>query len=163
MVSKEDLKKIVILSYLTDEMIRTLQPILEVLTFNEGEAVFKEGGTADRFYMLKRGKVLLEQTLSNTVTVSLGSVKPGYSFGWSAMLENGTYSSNAICAETSEVFSAKATSFKKLLNTDHAMGCLIYQSLLRIIKKRHDQRTEQFVRVIRNHPDIKGIVDIYGA
>ncbi len=162
MVPSEDLKQIVILSYLTNDMIATLQPIIELLTFKEGEPVFREGGLADRFYMLKRGKVLLEQTLSDTVMVSLGSVKPGYSFGWSAMLDSETYTSSAVCSETSEVFATRAKNLKNLLDTDHAMGCLIYQSLLRIIKKRHDQRTEQFVRVISNHPDIKGLVDIYG-
>lgn len=159
MVPSENLKQIVILSYLSNEMIAKLQPIIEIVTFNSGDPVFKEGSLADRFFMLKRGKVLLEQTLSDTVTVSLGSVKPGYSFGWSAMLDSETYSSAAVCSETSEVFVTRAKTLKNLLNNDPTMGYLFYQSLLRIIKKRHDQRTEQFVRVISNHPDIKGLVD----
>ena len=163
MVPSEELKQIVILSYLNNDMISKLQPVIEMITIDGGETVFKEGSLADRFYMLKRGKILLEQTLSDTVTVSLGSVKPGYSFGWSAMLESETYSSNAVCSETSEIFVARAKQLKNLLDNDPAMGYLFFQSLLRIIKKRHDQRTEQFIRVISNHPDIKGLVDISGA
>ena len=159
MIPHEDLRQIVILNYLTNDMLLKLQPIIEILTFKGGEPVFRERSLADRFYMLKRGKVLLEQTLSDTVTVSLGSVKPGYAFGWSAMLDSETYTSNAICSEASKVFAIRARNLKHLLDNDPAMGYLFYQSLLRIIKKRHDHRTEQFIRVISNHPDIKGLVD----
>jgi len=54
MISKEDLKKIVILKSLTDDMLEKLIPIVNTTSFNKGEIIFKEGDLADKFYILRR-------------------------------------------------------------------------------------------------------------
>ena len=43
MVSKEDLKQIAMIGYLTDEMIEKMLPIIDVLRFDEQEIIFREG------------------------------------------------------------------------------------------------------------------------
>lgn len=155
MVSRDDLKTIVMLSYLRDYMLEKLVPIVDTLQFNEGELIFRQGDPSDRFFMLKRGKVLLEQNLSNEITVSVGSIKPGYSFGWSSMLEEKPYTSDAACAEFCEVYSVKGRKFQVILDSDPYMGYLFFQRLVRVVKSRLDHRTEQLLRVIKHHPDIK--------
>jgi len=159
MVTKKDLKSIVILGFLTDEMIDTLVPITELFKFDEGEVVFREGDHADTFYMVWRGKILLEQRISEKITISMGAVKPGYAFGWSAILGGETYTSDAVCAEKSEVFAMNGIELTKLLDKDHSMGYRMTQRVLRIIKKRLEIRTEQFLRAIKDHPDIQHLVD----
>ena len=76
MVTIKDLKAIVILGFLTDDMIDKLLPITESLKFDEGEVVFREGENAETFYMVRRGKILLEQRISEKITISIGTVKP---------------------------------------------------------------------------------------
>jgi CRP-like cAMP-binding protein len=159
MVSREDLKRILVLRYLSDEMLDKIIPIVDILYFDEREVIFKEGDKGIRFYLLKRGKVVLEKRISDKLSFSAGSVKPGYSFGWSAMLEEGEYTLNAIAAEPCEVFSVSGEKIKKLLNEDHSMGYILNQGLLRVLKKRLDHRTEQFIRVLTQHPDIKSLDD----
>ena len=107
LINTEDLKRIVILSYLTDDMLDKIVPIIDMLKFDEREAIFREGDIASRFYMLRRGKILLEKRISDKITVSVGSVKAGFSFGWSAMLDGGQYTSDAICSEPCEIFSVR--------------------------------------------------------
>jgi len=158
MVPKEDLKQIVILGYLDDQMLEKLQPFIDLLIFHENDVVFREEDMADRFYMLKRGKILLEKQISEKITISVGSVKAGFSFGWSSMLDGESYTTDAICAETCEVFSVKRERLLNLLSTDHSMGYLMTQRLLRVVKKRLDHRTEQFLRAIKNHPDMKALL-----
>ena len=156
MVIKDDLKQIVILRYLKDEMLEKLLPHVEMQTYEEGSVIFREGDLGVTFYMLKRGKVLLEQKISDTVRVSVGSIKPGYSFGWSAMLGGGeSYTLEAICVEECEVFSISREAIKRLLDDDHSMGYHLMQRILVVVKKRLDRRTEQFLRVMTAHPDIK--------
>ena len=160
MVVKDDLKQIVILGYLTDEMLEKLLPYVELQTFEEGSVIFREGDLGVTFYMLKRGKVLLEQKISDKVRVSVGSIKPGYSFGWSAMLGGEEpYTLEAICVEECEVFSIRKEAIKRLLDDDHSMGYYLMQRILAVVKKRLDRRTEQFLRVISVHPDIKPLSD----
>jgi CRP/FNR family cyclic AMP-dependent transcriptional regulator len=159
MVIKKDLKAIVILGFLSDSMIDKLLPITELLKYDESEVVFREGEKAETFYLVRRGKILLEQRISEKITISMGAVKPGYAFGWSAMLGGTTYTSDAVCAEKSEVFSINGIALTRLLDKDHSMGYKMTQRVLRIIKKRLEIRTEQFLRAIKDHPDIQHLVE----
>jgi len=154
MIARQDLQKIVMLGFLSDDMLDRLIPITDVLLFDDKEYVFRQGDKADRFYMLKQGKVLLEQRISDKVTVSLSAIKPGYSFGWSAMLDEEQYTSDALCAEPCRIFTFREEKIKALLQKDHSMGFIMSQRLLRIIKKRYDIRTEQFIRTVKQHSDL---------
>ncbi len=160
MVTRQDLKQIVILSYLADPMLDKLLPYIRLVKVEEGDVIFKEGDPGEIFYMVKQGKIVLEQRISDKIRVSVASVKSGYSFGWSAML--GTvepYTLDAICAEASEVFSINQRDIRKLLEEDHTMGYLLMQRIVVVVKNRLDRRTEQFLKVITAHPDIKPLMD----
>lgn len=160
MVSNEDLKKIIMLSYLKDEMLEKLIPLVDTLNFEVREGVFREGEKADRFYMLKRGKVLLEKRMSDKITVSVGSVKQGHVFGWSAIFDDDAYyTSDAVCAESCEVLSIKNRKLRKILDNDPQMGYIFIQRILRTLKSRLDHRTTQFLKAIQNHPEIQALIE----
>ncbi len=160
MVPIEELKEIVIMTYLEDDMLARVGASVDVLSFHDQEVIFRQGDVADRFYMVKRGKVLLEQTMTELVTVSVGSIKSGYAFGWSTMIEEGHYTTDAVCTEPCEIFSIRGNQLRKLCAQDPQMGFLLSQRLLIILKKRYDHRTEQFLKVIQHHPDMKGLFKI---
>ena len=61
MVSLEELKQIVLMRYLTDAMLENLRSHIDILHFVQEEVIFREGDKANRLYLLKRGKVLLEK------------------------------------------------------------------------------------------------------
>ena len=157
MISREDLKQIVMLTYLTDPMLDRFAQIVDLLRFDKDEIIFREKEPSTRFYMLKAGRVLLEQRISDHVTVCVAAVKPGFSFGWSAMMENETYTLDAVCEEPSEVFSFTSEKFRKLFEQDPELGLRVHQRLLVIIKKRLDVRTKQFRKAIMHHPDIQSL------
>ena len=154
MVTREDLKQIVMLTYLTDSMLDNLAQIIDILKFDMDEILFRENEPAERFYMLISGNVLLEQRISGEVTAIIASIKPGLSFGWSAMIKDSLYTSDAVCAEPSEIYSFKQSKVQKLFAQDPEMGFRFYQRLLVIIKNRLDYRTDQFRQAIMNHPDM---------
>ena len=66
-------------------MLDKLVAEVSVLKLREKEVIFDEGLEALKFYMLLNGKILLEKRISEKITVSLGAIKPGYAFGWSAI------------------------------------------------------------------------------
>jgi CRP/FNR family cyclic AMP-dependent transcriptional regulator len=163
MISKDELRRIVILGYLKDSMLEKLITIVERAHVDERQYVFRQGDSAEKFYMLSHGKVLLEQRISEKMTVSIESVRPGYSFGWSGMMTGGIepysrYTSDAISTESSELFILKGEDLNNLLDQDHHMGYLIGQRLTRVIARRLRHRTEQFVRIIKQHPDIDNLI-----
>jgi CRP-like cAMP-binding protein len=163
MITKDELRRIVILGYLKDSMLEKLITIVERAHVDEREYIFRQGDSAEKFYMLSRGKVLLEQRISDKMTVSIESVRPGYSFGWSGLMTGGIepysrYTSDAISTETSELFVLKGEDLNNLLDEDLHMGYLVSQRLTRVIASRLRHRTEQFVRIIKQHPDIDNLI-----
>lgn len=157
MVTSDDLKQIVMLTYLSDPMLENLARITDVLTFDKDEIIFRQYEPAERYYMMRSGNIILEQQITEKVTTCIGAIKPGFSFGWSAMIEDGTYTADAVCVETSQVFSFKRSKVSKLFAQDPEMGLRFYRRLLVIIKKRLDIRTEQFREAIKNHPDMQAL------
>ena len=155
MITRESLKHIVMLTYLTDPMLDKLAHIVDFLKFDKGEIIFREKEPAGRFYMLKAGHIILEQRISEQLTACIASIKPGFSFGWSAMMDNATYTVDAVCEAPSEAFSFKSERFRMLIQQDPELGLRIYQRLMVIIKKRLDIRTEQFRQAIMHHPDMQ--------
>ena len=158
MVTRVDVHDIVIFSYLTEDMIKRLLPEIELLRFGEGEIIFRAGDPADMFYSLKRGKILLEQRISEKVTISMGTVKPGYSFGWSSMLGDEKFTLDTVCGEPCEVLRIRAKTLFQMIEQDHSMGYLFMHRLLHMLRRRLDFRTELFLKLIRNHPDIEPLV-----
>ena len=153
-VSQKDVEDIIILSYLTDDMIKKLLPEIDLLRFSEGEIIFRKGDKADMFYSLKRGKILLEQRISEKITISMGTVKPGYSFGWSALLGDKEFTLDTVCGEPCEIFSFKAQKLFEMIEQDYEMGYRIMHRLLHMVRRRLDGRTELLMNVILDHPDI---------
>ena len=158
MATKESLRSIQILEDLTDEMLDKLLPFIETHHFEERDTIFREGERTGKFYMLKKGKVLLEKRISSKITISIASIKPGFSFGWSAMLDE-PLRLDAICSEPSVIYALNAKETFQLMEQDTHMGYLINKNLIRIVQRRLDLRTEQFSRVISRHPHIQPLLD----
>ena len=157
-VAREDLKQIFMLRYLRDEMLDKLIPITRLVHFEKRELIFRQGDESRYFYMLKEGKVILEQRITDKIAVSVSAIKPGYSFGWSAMLDGEEYTIDAVCAEPCKVFTLRDKEIKALFEEDHSLGFIMSQRLLRIIKKHYDIRTEQFLKTLRHHPEISNLL-----
>ena len=158
MIAREDLKQIIMLRHLSDDMLDKLIPITELLHFDKRELIFRQGEKSQRFYMLKEGKVILELRITDKIAVSLSAIKSGNSFGWSAMMDGEVYTIDAVCAEPCKVFSFQSEKIKALFEQDHSLGFIMSQRLLEIVKKRYDTRTEQFVKTLRHHPEISNLL-----
>lgn len=154
MISVDELHKIYLVQNLSDEQLESLSSILERRFLEEKEVIFEQNQQADNFYMLKRGKVLLRVDISASTTISLGAVKPGYSFGWSSLLGDNAYTSHAVCVEPSELFVAPGAKLMELLDQDHTMGYLVMQGVVRILENRLRRRTEQLLKTMRKQMEI---------
>jgi CRP-like cAMP-binding protein len=160
MVSTEDLKKIMLFENLTDGMLVQLAPMVQTESLEERQIIYEPGNAADRFYSLKRGKVLLEAELAPAIIISLGAIKSRYSFGWSALLPSASHTSYAVCAEPSEIFVIPGDKFLALLDGDSTMGYMVMQKAAAILENRLERRTAQFLKVISKHPEIGTLLGV---
>ena len=92
------------------------------------------------------------------MTACVSAIKPGFSFGWSAMIREATaYTVQAVCIAPSETFSFKEQKIRALFEQDPMMGLRMHERFLVIVKKRLDVRTRQFREAIKNHPDMQSL------
>lgn len=160
MVPIDDLKKITVLDNLTQSMLESMRPLTQLNLFGEGHVIFEEGQAADYFYMLLKGKVILEVEASEVIMISLEAIKPGYSFGWSALFPGSKYKAYAICVEPCEMMTVSGGSFLELLDKDHTIGYKFMKRVVRILKGRVERRTGQFVKVMSKHPDLQKLMGL---
>jgi CRP-like cAMP-binding protein len=104
--------------------------------------------------------VLLEAELAPTIIISVGAIKPGYSFGWSALFSSGARTSYAVCGEPSEILVVPGNKLSDLLDRDQTMGFLVMKKAARILENRLDRRTAQFLKVITKHSEIRALLGL---
>jgi CRP-like cAMP-binding protein len=56
MLSYDDLRDIIILNHLTDEMLDAVIPHLDILQYEEEDVIFQEGDPADRMFFFEAGQ-----------------------------------------------------------------------------------------------------------
>jgi len=160
MVSMEDIKAIYLLEGLNEQLLEKICPMTEARQFKERDVIFEEGDRAENFYMLKRGKILLEVEVAKQIIISLGSIKSGYSFGWSSLIPDSSHTSYAVCSEDCEVLFTPGKEFLEILKEDHASGYWFMNEVMKILKNRLDRRTGQFLKVMTKHPDIQKLLGL---
>ena len=157
MISKEDFRNNMVFADLTDEMLDKLIPLAQELHIEEREYVFKEGDTVENLYVIKRGTVLIEQRLTDKMTVTAGTVTVGEAFGFSSLFEEGTYSTNAVCADQCTLIVLNGEAVMDLLKKDHTMGFFVMKNINVVFGTRIQRRTEQFLRAVTSHPEIHAL------
>ena len=160
MVSIEDLKRISVLDNLTRPMLEDMRPLAQLNIFGERHVIYEEGQKADHFYMLLTGKVILEVEASEVIMISLEAIKPGYSFGWDALIPGSKYNAYAICVEPCEMIAVPGGKFLEFLDRDHTIGYKFMKRVASILKRRVERRTGQFLKVMSKHPDLQKLMGL---
>jgi CRP-like cAMP-binding protein len=159
MISREDFRNNIIFAHLTDEMLDKLIPLAQEIQVEERDYVFKEGDPVESMYLIKRGTILVEQRLTEKMTVTAGTLTVGEALGFSSLFKEGTYSTNAVCADQCNLIVINGEALMDVLKKDHSMGFYVMQNIAVVFGGRIERRTEQFLRAVTSHPEIHELED----
>ncbi|MBI9074000.1 MAG: cyclic nucleotide-binding domain-containing protein [Desulfatibacillum sp.] len=148
MPSLAEMKKIPLMSLLSDDMLKRVIPLITEERRAPEQNVFTEGDPANGIFMLLRGKALLNMSASSSVSVSVSAIDPGDTFGWSAILGRTFYTATAACVEDSVFWRLPGKEFLGLLNQDPTMGYLVMEFLAKILNDRLEKRTTQLFKTL---------------
>jgi CRP/FNR family cyclic AMP-dependent transcriptional regulator len=160
MVSASDLQDILLLQGVPQSILTEMAPQARLVEYSSGAVIFEEGARAQDFYMLKEGKILLEVEIAQDIIISLGSIKRGYSFGWSSLVPDGLHTTYAVAVEPSQVLAISGEVFLEILEREPRWAYLVMKRVFQVFKRRLERRTNQFIRVMRKHPDIQKLLEI---
>ncbi|MCP3899367.1 MAG: Crp/Fnr family transcriptional regulator [Desulfobacteraceae bacterium] len=155
MVKIEQLKKILFFQGLSDEILTEIGNIANIETYEEETEFFKQNQNLSHFYMLLSGKIFLNSRSPQGVSLTLDEVTEGHSFGLSAMMGEVESSFSAICAKKSEVIIIKNEQMLDLFKKNSELGYLITLRIVQLFRSRRNKHTEQFLKSIADHPEIK--------
>ena len=121
-------------------------------SFAGGQVLFEEGSPADTFYSLVKGRVRLSiQRAGQTVyTVN----RAGEAFGWSSLIDRGSYSATAETIEDSILTMVDKVSLRKILHEYPQDGYIIFRRLARTLGERLLQSYEIIAAASQHAPSV---------
>lgn len=133
-----DLRSIIMLNYLKDEMLEKVLKITSLQEFNAGEYIYKERDYAEFLYSVVEGKVSLETEKDSSSSFMVTQLNRGRTFGFSALLdtEHRKYLGHAKAMTDVKVFCWRSVDIEKLLVDDYEMGFLMMRRIANIIDRR---------------------------
>jgi CRP-like cAMP-binding protein len=130
MISPELLRRYEFFACLNDAQQKAVAMVAEVVAYEGGATVFREGDPARSLYLLMDGGVELSIAATRVVGERLfvGSVGPGEPFGISAGLDGKKYSSSAHATASIRVIKLDGSALRSLAGLDCSLGfCMMKQ------------------------------------
>lgn len=151
MIEVNDLKTVLLLSYLDDSMSQKIAEITLITKIEAGNYFFREGDDAKHLYSIIDGKVGLEIEKNSSTRILVDTINKGHTFGFSAVVETEErkYTSSAKAMEGTKVFFWKAADLEKLFDQDYRLGLVFMRRIAKIIKTRLQIRNVQFLDIYR--------------
>jgi signal transduction histidine kinase len=113
---------------------------------HEGGIVLVEGETADRLFVVERGKIALEKRIqlgrhSTPRNATIGYVNPGQIAGVSALTYPFEYSTSAVCVEPARGLMIDGVSLRAYLQDNPAVGLAVMSDLAALVGDRYRNAT----------------------
>ena len=104
--------------------------------FRAGEIIFREGEPADRFFLIEKGKVILESDAESGESVIIEAIGAGDVLGWSWMLPPYTWHFTARAVEPTQVFHFAAAILREYCEKNHSLGFELHKRISAVMMKR---------------------------
>lgn len=104
--------------------------------FRPGEFLFREGGDADAFYVIRHGKVTVETFVPGRGPITLQTIVPGDVIGWSWLFPPYKWNFDARALDMTRATSFDGGCLRKKCDEDHDLGYDLMQRFAHIIMDR---------------------------
>lgn len=104
--------------------------------FKAGEVIFHQGQQADRFYLITKGKVVLESAADDGPAVVIETVGTGDLLGWSWMMPPYRWHFTARTVERTDAVFFAAPLLQQYCERDHSLGFEVHKRISAVMMKR---------------------------
>jgi CRP/FNR family transcriptional regulator, cyclic AMP receptor protein len=127
---------------LDESDIQLLEPFFAPQTWVAGTAVFDQGDYAEYLYLVVSGEVAIRYKPDDGSIMTVTRVQGGGIFGWSAAMNNPTYTSGAVCTLDSEILRIRGTDLRTLCEKHPELGKVLLNRLAGIIAERKQSQQQ---------------------
>ncbi|MFI9415398.1 Crp/Fnr family transcriptional regulator [Nocardia gamkensis] len=122
------------LAALSEEELHTLAGAAREVTFPAGHRVISEGRPADRCWLIRQGRILLDAQVPGRGAVVLQTLSGGDLLGWSWLVPPYRWHFGAVTAEPVEAVEFDARTLAELADKDprfgRALAMMLFEALL---------------------------------
>jgi CRP/FNR family cyclic AMP-dependent transcriptional regulator len=115
--------------------IRLLADVAMRCQFTAGQVIFRKGETANRFYLIERGKVELESSSGDEV-VKIDEVGAGDLLGWSWIFPPYVWHFDARASEPTTAIFLYGTILREYCEADPTLGYELFKRMSEVMMRR---------------------------
>ena len=127
--------------------IRLLADSAMQTTFEAGELIFREGETANRFYLIESGKVVLESPGKGNEPVTIDVVGAGDLLGWSWLFPPFEWHFTARAVEPTNAIFFYGTVLREYCDADPSLGFELFKRMSEVMIKRLQSARTRLLKV----------------
>ena len=121
---------------LTRDQLALLSDCALPAQFKAGQIIFREGEKAKLFYLIEKGKVVLESKAESGGPVVIDTIGAGDLLGWSWMMPPYKWRFTARAVEPTEAIYFAGTILREYCERDHSLGFELHKRLSAVMMKR---------------------------
>ena len=104
--------------------------------FAAGDYIYREGGNADKCYLLRHGAVALEVHIPGRESLCVDTLHESDILGWSWLMPPYRWSLDARALQLTRAISLDAKCLRDKMQDDHHLGYELYRCFMPVVAKR---------------------------
>jgi CRP-like cAMP-binding protein len=104
--------------------------------FEQGQIIFREGDTANRFYLIEQGEMVLESSMAGAEPVAIDTVRDGELLGWSWLFAPYVWHFSARSTQPTEAIFFYGTVLREYCERDHGLGFELFKRMSEVMTCR---------------------------
>jgi CRP/FNR family cyclic AMP-dependent transcriptional regulator len=115
--------------------------------FEAGEYIFREGGEANQFYLIRHGRVAVEVSTPERGSVIIQSLGEGDVLGWSWMMPPYRWHFDARAVELTRAIALDGRCLRERSESDHDLGFQLMKRAAQVMEERFQATRLQLLDV----------------
>ena len=125
-----------ILIGMSEHHVRLLIDCAMKTRFDAGKMIFREGETANRFYLIEQGEVALESAAGEAEPVVVDTVRGGDLLGWSWLFPPYVWHFSARAVAPTSALFFYGTILRQYCEKDHGLGYELFRRMSEVMTRR---------------------------
>jgi CRP/FNR family transcriptional regulator, cyclic AMP receptor protein len=121
---------------LNEHHVRLLADCAVRVSFDPDQVVFREGETANRFYLIERGEIVLESTNAGGKTITIDTIGDGDLLGWSWLFSPYLWRFTARATKKTIALFFYGTVLREYCEKDHTLGYELLKRMSEVMTRR---------------------------
>ena len=126
--------------------------------FRSGEIILREGGHADRVYLIETGKVILESGKGHGKPVVVDTIGAGDLLGWSWMFPPYAWQFTARAVEPTRAIFFAGPVLREYCERDHSLGYELLNRLTAVMNRRMQNARRKMLDVHSGKTSLEPVV-----